>query len=85
MIMEQFKPSVDPWDLMIEHNQRIQNLENHVKQLAQLCEQLSNANLQNVRTQSLNTQSIDALTRAHQENLRLVMDIAGRLNTAQEK
>ncbi len=77
----EFKPTVDPWDLMIEHNKRIQQLEKHVADLARLCDQLSNANLQNVRVQGLNTQSIDALTRAHEENLRLVLDLAGRLNT----
>ena len=82
--MTDFKPQVDPWDLMVEHNKRIQILEKHVSDLARLCEQLSNANLQNVRSHGLNTQSIDALTRAHEENLRLVMDLAGKLNTAEE-
>lgn len=79
------RPQVDPWDLMIEHNKRIQLLEDHVAQLSRLCEQLSNANLDNVRTIQHNTNTITTLARAHEENLRLYMDLAGKLNIAQEK
>lgn len=75
---QMFEPSVDPWDLMVEHNQRIQRLEQQHQQLAQLGERLSEANLMNVK-------SIEALSRAHEQNLRLVMDLTGRLNIAQEK
>lgn len=78
-----FEPSVDPWDLLVEHNQRIQRLEAHVGQLAQLVEQLTQQNLQNIKTANMNTQTITTLTRAHEENLRLVLDLAGKLNTAQ--
>ena len=74
---QMFEPSVDPWDLMVEHNQRIQALEKQLIVMGRLIDELSKNNESNAKSVSL-------LAQAHEQNLQLYLDIAGRLQP-QEK
>lgn len=81
----EWRSQVDPWELMVEHNQRIQHLERRVQELADLVQRLSEAHVTTTRTQSQNTQTIQNLARSHEQSLQLYLDLATRLNTGQEK
>ena len=82
---EMFEPSVDPWDLMIEHNKRIQNLEKVIQEIARTQTKMAQDASGIAELVEINTQSIAVLNRTNEQSLRLVMDIAGKLNIAQEK
>lgn len=38
---EQFEPSIDPWELMVEHNQRIQRLEKLIQDIVKNQEEMA--------------------------------------------
>ena len=80
---EQFEPSVDPWELMIEHNQRIQRIEKQVQDLQisiqnhkGKIEQLIQAVNTNSELQRLNQDTMTKLLDNHTALSGLVADMA---------
>jgi Na+-translocating ferredoxin:NAD+ oxidoreductase RnfC subunit len=79
----EFEPSVDPWELMIEHNQRIQRIEKQVQDLQisiqnhkGKIEQLIQAVNTNSELQRLNQDTMNRLLDNHTALSGLVADIA---------
>jgi thiamine biosynthesis lipoprotein ApbE len=80
---EQFEPSVDPWELMIEHNQRIQRLEKQIQEVQNAIqnhkgkiEQLIQAVNTNSELQRLNQDTMNKLLDNHTALSGLVADMA---------
>jgi thiamine biosynthesis lipoprotein ApbE len=80
---EQFEPSVDPWELMIEHNQRIQRIERQIQELQSTIqnhrgkiEQLIQAVNTNSELQRLNQDTMTKLLDNHTALSGLVADMA---------
>jgi thiamine biosynthesis lipoprotein ApbE len=80
---EQFEPSVDPWELMIEHNQRIQRLEKQIQEVQSAIqnhrgkiEQLIQAVNTNSELQRLNQDTMTKLLDNHTALSGLVADMA---------
>ena len=80
---EQFEPSVDPWELMIEHNQRIQRLEKQIQEVQSVIqnhrgkiEQLIQAVNTNSELQRLNQDTMTKLLDNHTALSSLVADMA---------
>ena len=71
----EFEPSVDPWELMVEHNQRIQRLEQAVKQLninvSEIVKAVNNFN----EIQEINKRTIDRLLDNQQQSALLMAQI----------
>ena len=83
MMKEEFQPSVDPWELMIEHNQRIQRIEKHIQDLQSAIqnhrgkiEQLIQAVNTNSELQRLNQDTMNRLLENHTALSGLVADMA---------
>ena len=75
---DDFKPSVDPWDLLIEHNQRIQQLEQQVK-LSQTNErEIIKAITHAHELNEINKRTIDRLIDNQQAGTALLADILNR-------
>ena len=79
----EFEPNVDPWELMIEHNQRIQRIEKQVQDLQisiqnhkGKIEQLIQAVNTNSELQRLNQDTMNRLLDNHTALSGLVADIA---------
>lgn len=79
----EFEPQVDPWDLMVEHNQRIQRLESAVNQLnSNLSEVVKAINSFN-EIQEVNRRTIDKLLENQQQSALLMAQIlSGSPSTA---
>jgi TolA-binding protein len=72
---EQFEPSVDPWELMIEHNQRIQRLEAQIKQLNSNINEMAKAVNAFNEIQEINKRTIDRLLDNQQQSALLMAQI----------
>jgi TolA-binding protein len=72
---EQFEPSVDPWELMIEHNQRIQRLEAQIKQLNSNINEMAKAINAFNEIQEINKRTIDRLLDNQQQSALLMAQI----------
>ena len=79
----EFEPNVDPWDLMVEHNQRIQRIEKQVQDLQisiqnhkGKIEQLIQAVNTNSELQRLNQDTMTKLLDNHTALSSLVADMA---------
>lgn len=79
----EFEPSVDPWDLMVEHNQRIQRLEKQIQEIQTAIqnhkgkiEQLIQAVNTNSELQRLNQDTMNRLLENHTALSGLVADMA---------
>lgn len=75
---DDFKPSVDPWDLLIEHNQRIQQLESQVKLLQGNERELIKAVTHAHELNDINKRTIDRLIDNQQAATALLADILNR-------
>ena len=71
----EFEPSVDPWELMVEHNQRIQRLEQAVKQLninvSEIVKAVNNFN----DIQEVNRRTIERMLENQQQAMSLIAQI----------
>lgn len=72
---ERFEPQIDPWELMIEHNQRIQKLEAQVRQMAKNSEELARAINNCFELQAVNRQTIDQILENQRQSAGLMADI----------
>lgn len=77
------QPDVDPWDLMIEHNQRIQRLEKQIHELQlnvinhrDKIEQLISAVNTNTQLQQINQDTLTKVLDNHTALSGLVADMA---------
>lgn len=69
------QPEIDPWELMIEHNQRIQRLEQAVNQLnSNLSEVVKAVNAFN-DVQAVNRRTIDRMLENQQQTASLIAQI----------
>ena len=75
---DDFKPSVDPWDLLIEHNQRIQQLEQQVKLLQTNEREIIKAITHAHELNDINKRTIDRLIDNQQAATALLADILNR-------
>ncbi len=75
---DDFKPSVDPWDLLIEHNQRIQQLEQQVKLLQTNEREIIKAITHAHELNEINKRTIDRLIDNQQAGTALLADILNR-------
>lgn len=76
--MKDFEPSVDPWDLLIEHNQRIQQLESQVKLLQNNEREIIKAITHAHELNEINKRTIDKLIENQQTGTALLLDILNR-------
>jgi predicted component of type VI protein secretion system len=79
----EFEPSVDPWELMIEHNQRIQRIEKQVQELQSALlnhrtkiDDLIQAVNTNTKLQAVNQDTMNRLLDNHTALSGLVADMA---------
>jgi len=79
----EFEPSIDPWELMVEHNQRIQRLEQQLQQLQlnvlnhkEKIEQLISAVNTNTQLQQVNQDTLTKVLDNHRNLSSLVADMA---------
>lgn len=75
---DEFKPSVDPWELLIEHNQRIQQLENQVKLLLGNQAEILRAIAHLHELYDVNKRTVDKILDAQQSATGLIADILNR-------
>jgi hypothetical protein len=71
----EFEPNVDPWDLMVEHNQRIQRLEQAIKQLNHNMQEIALAINGFNDIQQVNRNTIDKLLDNQQQSALLMAQI----------
>jgi hypothetical protein len=69
------QPDIDPWDLMIEHNQRIQRLEAQIKQLNINMQEMVKAINTGRELQEINQRTIDKLLDNQQQSALLMAQI----------
>lgn len=75
---DEFKPSVDPWELLIEHNQRIQQLENQVKLLLGNQGEILRAIAHLHELYDVNKRTVDKILDNQQSATALLADILNR-------
>lgn len=75
---DNIKPSVDPWELLVDHNQRIQLLEQQVMLLHKSQKELAQALLQQQELYDLNKRTIDRVLDNQQKSAGLIADILNR-------
>lgn len=69
------QPEIDPWELMIEHNQRIQRLEAQIKNInANIAEIVKAINIQR-ELQEVNQRTIDKTLENQQQTAALIAQI----------
>lgn len=76
--MKEFEPSVDPWDLLIEHNQRIQSLESQVKLLQTNEREIIKAITHQQELYDIQKRTLDRLLENQQTSTALLADILNR-------
>lgn len=75
---DDIRPSVDPWDLLIEHNRRIQQLEQQVKLLQGNEKELIRAVTHAHELYDINKRTLDKLIENQQAGTALLADILNR-------
>jgi hypothetical protein len=80
--MSKIEPQIDPWELMVEHNQRIQKLELLLQQQARNSEELAKAINNCFELQQVNQRTIDRLLTNQQLNAEIMAQVL--LNTPQK-
>jgi hypothetical protein len=80
--MSKIEPQIDPWELMVEHNQRIQKLELLLQQQARNSEELAKAINSCFELQQVNQRTIDRLLTNQQLNAEIMAQVL--LNTPQK-
>jgi len=75
---EDIKPTVDPWDLLIQHNQRIQQLEQQIKLLQGNEKELIKAVTHAHELYDINKRTLDKLIENQQACSALLADILNR-------
>ena len=76
--MKEFEPSVDPWDLLIEHNQRIQSLESQIKLLQANEREIIKAITHQQELYDIQKRTLDRLLENQQTSTALLADILNR-------
>lgn len=69
------EPQIDPWELMVEHNQRIQRLEELIKQQAKNTEELARAINNCFEIQEVNRKTIDRVLKNQQLSAEMMAEI----------
>ncbi len=72
---DDFKPSVDPWDLLVEHNERIQKLESQVQLLFGNQAEILKAITHLHELQDINKRTVDKILDNQQATSSLIADI----------
>jgi len=69
------EPEIDPWDLMVEHNQRIQRLERQLQAQAKNIEEMAKAINNGFHLQEINQRTINKLLENEQHVMALIQSI----------
>lgn len=75
---DDIRPSVDPWDLLIEHNKRIQQLEQQIKLLQGNERELIKAVTHAHELYDINKRTLDKLLENQVTSTALIADIMNR-------
>jgi hypothetical protein len=75
---DNIRPSVDPWDLLIEHNKRIEQLEQQVKLLQGNEKELIRAITHQNELYNINKRTLDKLLENQVTSTALIADIMNR-------
>jgi hypothetical protein len=75
---DDIRPSVDPWDLLIEHNKRIQQLEQQIKLLQGNERELIKAVTHAHELYDINKRTLDKLIENQQACSALLADVLNR-------
>jgi uncharacterized coiled-coil protein SlyX len=79
---ESFEPSVDPWELMIEHNQRIQRLEQQCQQQAATITEIVKAINNLNQLQEVHRRTLDKVLDNQQQSALLIAEILRKSSTS---
>jgi GTP1/Obg family GTP-binding protein len=72
---ESFEPQIDPWELMIEHNQRIQRLEQQCQQQAATISEIVKAINNLNQLQEVHRRTVDKILDNQQQSALLMAQI----------
>lgn len=70
-----FEPQIDPWELMVEHNQRIQALERQLQQQAKNIEEMAKAINNCFQLQEINQRTINKLLENEQQIMKILQTV----------
>lgn len=75
---ENFKPSVDPWELLLEHNERIQRLEKKIELIQHNQHEIVKAVTHLQELYEVNKRTVDKILENQQASTGLIADILNR-------